>query len=642
MSTSGTADESSCPQRPLWRMLWAAADKRHSGDGKPRPSDTLTPSAAKTAGGESAQAIKPAQKSNDAFRETVESVVIAFVLAFLFRTFLAEAFVIPTGSMAPTLMGRHKDHRCTQCGHHYTLGASEEVEKDVNILIARVTTSVCPNCLFSNDVYQEPVYNGDRILVNKFPYEFGEPDRFDVFVFRYPEEPQINYIKRLVGLPGESLKIERGDLYARKGYVGEFHILRKNDPNKQRLLQQTVYDDRHPPKALLAQGWPERWTSLKPNPDGAASPEWLPSEAGWKQDAALRSFQVQAGGEWDWLRYRHLMPSDADWQRAVKGESPSADPKPHLIADFCGYNSHLGRNVRDRFDPGLIWVGDLTLNLDLQVRKLAGESPGLLLELVEGVRRYRCEFDLKAGTVTLSRTDDLQGKNAFQTMATASSGITGTGKHALTFANVDDRLCLWIDNRLVSFGAEAEYTPPPTRDPQLADLHPAGIAARGVEADVSHIVLQRDVYYRSQKSPDTTDGEDRDLGFNGRTLGERLGAVLSDPAAYNEIYNQKIRSVEFAPLDDDEFFAMGDNSTHSYDGRLWHESPQTHHAHAVNRRALIGKAFFIYWPHGIPFLNDGKGYPIAWHGLPKNSQLENYPLYTAPFYPQWQRWSRIR
>ena len=40
-----------------------------------------------------------------AVRETIESIVVALVLAFLFRTFEAEAFVIPTGSMAPTLMG---------------------------------------------------------------------------------------------------------------------------------------------------------------------------------------------------------------------------------------------------------------------------------------------------------------------------------------------------------------------------------------------------------------------------------------------------------------------------------------------------------------------------------------------------------
>ncbi|MDP7266743.1 MAG: S26 family signal peptidase, partial [Pirellulales bacterium] len=54
-------------------------------------------------------------------RETVESVVIAFALAFLFRTFEAEAFVIPTGSMAPTLQGRHQDVDCPMCGNAYRI-----------------------------------------------------------------------------------------------------------------------------------------------------------------------------------------------------------------------------------------------------------------------------------------------------------------------------------------------------------------------------------------------------------------------------------------------------------------------------------------------------------------------------------------
>ena len=45
----------------------------------------------------------------DAVRETIESIAIAFILAFLFKTFQAEAYVIPTGSMAPTLYGRHKE-----------------------------------------------------------------------------------------------------------------------------------------------------------------------------------------------------------------------------------------------------------------------------------------------------------------------------------------------------------------------------------------------------------------------------------------------------------------------------------------------------------------------------------------------------
>ena len=52
------------------------------------------------------------------------------MLAFLFRTFEAEAFVIPTGSMAPTLMGRHKDVVCPKCGCPYQVSASEEVNSD--------------------------------------------------------------------------------------------------------------------------------------------------------------------------------------------------------------------------------------------------------------------------------------------------------------------------------------------------------------------------------------------------------------------------------------------------------------------------------------------------------------------------------
>src|SRR5258705_12428554 len=64
-----------------------------------------------------------------AIRETVESIAVAFVLAFLFRTFEAEAFVIPTGSMAPTLLGQNKDLLCPKCGFHYQAGASSEDEQ---------------------------------------------------------------------------------------------------------------------------------------------------------------------------------------------------------------------------------------------------------------------------------------------------------------------------------------------------------------------------------------------------------------------------------------------------------------------------------------------------------------------------------
>lgn len=622
------------PISPFWNVLRAAVEKRRG----------ETPPAAGTAKsteGDKTETQKPGRKHTDAFRETIESVVIAFVLAFLFRTFLAEAFVIPTGSMAPTLMGRHKDFSCAQCGHHYTVGASDEVERDSNLLVNRLASSVCPNCGFSNDIFDDDVFNGDRILVNKFPYELREPDRFDVFVFRWPEDPQTNYIKRLVGLPGESLKIERGDLYARQGDQGEFCILRKRDPNKQRVLQQIVYDDARPPNLLIKHGFPERWIPARLNSDDPTAPEWLPTDSGWQHDTVKRSFQVEASDDWAWLRYRHLVPRKNDWDLAQKGETPNTTPRPELIADFCGYNAH--RSQLEHFQDidemaDLIWVGDLTLDVKLDVKKISGDSPAIRLELVEGVRRYRCELDLKSGGITLLRTNELKEDDSFVTMATSDAGIKRTGRHTVSFANVDDRLCVWIDGRLISFGADAEFSPPPIPYPQRADLYPVGIAARGVSVTASHLVLHRDMYYRASKGTSDREGE----GFRYYSIGRELAHVLGDVDEYNRLYNERPRSVEFEPLNDDEYFAMGDNSSHSYDGRLWTKPFEAHHSFAVSRRALIGKAFFIYWPHGVPFMNDGHGFPVVMHRTPSRSQVDNYPLYTAPFYPQWWRWTRIR
>lgn len=149
-----------------------------------------------------------------ATRETVESIVIAVILAFLFRGFIAEAFVIPTGSMAPTLQGRHIDVVCPECGYQYRTGASEEND----LHRGYVTTTFCPLCRFpllldrqGNPNHRS--FSGDRILVGKFSYEWTDPERWDVIVFKYPYNAKQNYIKRLVGLPGELVRIRHGDVF---------------------------------------------------------------------------------------------------------------------------------------------------------------------------------------------------------------------------------------------------------------------------------------------------------------------------------------------------------------------------------------------------------------------------------------------
>ena len=57
--------------------------------------------------------------SKDSFREIVETVVFVIVLVLLLKTFVAEAFVIPTGSMAETLLGYQRWVTCSKCGHLY-------------------------------------------------------------------------------------------------------------------------------------------------------------------------------------------------------------------------------------------------------------------------------------------------------------------------------------------------------------------------------------------------------------------------------------------------------------------------------------------------------------------------------------------
>jgi len=106
-----------------------------------------------------------AQGGKSTAREYFESILIAVILALFARTFVVQAFKIPTGSMEP------------------------------NLLI------------------------GDHLLVNKFVFSPGSSlerallpkrdiRRGDIIVFKYPEEPDRDFIKRVIGLPGETIELK--------------------------------------------------------------------------------------------------------------------------------------------------------------------------------------------------------------------------------------------------------------------------------------------------------------------------------------------------------------------------------------------------------------------------------------------------
>ena len=175
-------------------------------------------------------------KDRESLLETLESILVAFVLAFVFRAFIIEAFVIPTGSMAATLYGAHAEVTCTDCGYRFAVGAEGPQGSEVKA----PTTCVCPNCFLVQNVTNPHVFSGDRILVLKYLYDFQAPQRWDVMVFHNPNDPSQNYIKRVVALPNETIELKYGNVTI------DGQIARKPD-KAQDALWMLVHDTRYQP-----------------------------------------------------------------------------------------------------------------------------------------------------------------------------------------------------------------------------------------------------------------------------------------------------------------------------------------------------------------------------------------------------------
>ena len=544
-------------------------------------------------------------------RETVESLVIAFTLALLFRAFEAEAFVIPTGSMAPTLMGRHKDLDCSECDFNFQAGASREEDDQshtlrtelgrVNREIERlrrlaadssagvqqrdvaqqqvtdleapggklsvlqmrlagkmIASATCPNCgnvmkLIEGEgpsvTYDAryPSYNGDRILVDKFAYDFREPNRWDVIVFKYPEGANTNYIKRLVGLPNELVSIAGGDIWTSRD--GQPSTIARKPPHVMQAMLQVVHDSNFPASFMQTEGWPSAWT------------DWADTSV-WKSEKNRRQFTATcSAGQSASLRYQRFNPTSDDWKEVRLGMGVRKGVTPELIKDFQAYNA---------ISQGGHWVGDLAVECTLESKS---DSGLIVLDLVDGGQQHFCSIDLADGTANLVAASGVT--------AVATTPIRGKGSWEVMFTNVDDELRLFVDKKLmptatpVAWGSEIKKES--TRDPILevvqpgstvpSDLAPAGITVKAedepVAVVVSSIKILRDIFYIGA------------VGFG------RRGEIRDEPI------------LEF-PLEADQFFVLGDNSAASKDGRLWID------VHYVDRRLLLGRAISIVWPHMVP------------------------------------------
>lgn len=68
------------------------------------------------------------------------------------------------------------------------------------------------------------LHNGEFVIVNKLAYRFGAPGHGDVIVFRYPRDPEQEYIKRIIGLPGDRVRVINGEVYVNDERIHEPYI----------------------------------------------------------------------------------------------------------------------------------------------------------------------------------------------------------------------------------------------------------------------------------------------------------------------------------------------------------------------------------------------------------------------------------
>jgi signal peptidase I len=567
----------------------------------------------------------------EAGRETIEALAVAIILALLFRVFLAEAFVIPTGSMAPTLMGAHKDIFCSRCECRFQIGASVEREyAQANIVVG----GVCPNCRTMNslDLANNPnhgTFNGDRIVVNRFQYAIYDPERWDVVVFKFPGNPKQNYIKRLVGLPNETLTLRHGDVFARP--TGDSQapetILRKS-PSKVLAMSHLVHDTKFQSTDLSASNYPDRWQPWELNAETPPQDSWQV-----KYDAIGLRATVQTGGAEKWMRYFHRWPSESQWKDIEAGKPLSVNPySSRAITDFYSYaevavnpgfvydeapsptggsrferflNNGYSRGVfssryqsggpisqfqgaadklldHDRLSvlgvrDGSHWVGDLMMATNIETDE---EAKAITLELVRAGIRYQCRFDLATGMATLVILDGDRELTFSEAQPKAQADVYSGERHEIRMSNYDQELQVWVDGEVVEFDAPTTYDgnefrridqdrPHWTASHPL-DAAPVGIAVAGGSATVEWLQVKRDQYYIAVKSTmnGLTDYQNFSQVTGQRPSAEAMQALMGRPKEWQDFDWTVRQSVTFE-LKQDQYFPMGDNSPGSLDARSW-------------------------------------------------------------------------
>ena len=513
----------------------------------------------------------------------LESLALAITLALIIRGFVVEAFVIPTGSMAESLLGRHTENVCKTCRYNYTTGVplapgTNRVDSTVE---GRPLT--CPNCgdesvrLTRRDSL---VRAGDRVLVLKpmyflsryKPLRWLTPKRWDVVVFLYPGSGRDNYIKRLAGLPGETIEIIDGDIYL------DGRIAQKPQKVQQELWIDVFDNDYQRPHP--GQGWP-RWQA-----------EVDSSYIDRLHGGRLLRINADAGERF----VAFNRPIDNSLSYNALGNLPNHVPVTDLRLAFDVIPSEIGPSAQV---TAVLSKRDdyFRLRLDLSDRA----SPYLELQHALGV-------PAGSGHGQWQTVRDDAGRPLRYDLPPVVIG----GSLHLALQNVDYQVSVWLDGCRVLATSDRSYSPGSLNQVRLlgSTSTPSPrvfISARDCQVDLLHIKLDRDVYY-------TSTGQIM-LSYEERFLAD----AQADAQAFNldrqppHACGRPFHIPSDADPSGSAYFMLGDNSSYSRDSRLWavkHSGLDDDYVRGtVPRSHMIGQAFFVYWPAAGPLV--GRQLPLV-------------------------------
>jgi signal peptidase I len=423
----------------------------------------------------------------ESIANTFEWLITAFVLAFVFRAFILEAFQIPTGSMADTLMGDHFRICCTQCGYSYEYNFNPDIQNRYRApnrsgLYQMMPSPRCPSCgYYENRETLVPKSYGDRILVLKCLYQFAEPKRWDVIVFKNPTNPKENYIKRLIAKPGETVEIIDGDIYING-------ILARKPAKVQQEMWMCIYNNDYQPIRPIESRfndhiWQQPFTNDK--------------DSQWKHDPSKPTeFTLKSPPN-----STNIMYYDTKKGNDFRAAYAYGNPVFYNNIPFC---SDLMMNYYARFDDSRGTVGI-------------------------GLTKYETLYKASVtsdGKMKIEKVDSL-GKTVELTHRQISSHSLALieGKvFPVRFANVDHELIFEIDKEKLVYDLGTDKD---DAGPRLCDIEPKALIFGSGNLMLSYVALYRDIHYLGTR-PDSRQPVDRAGEGNPFTLKEDEYFAMGD------------------------------------------------------------------------------------------------------------------